>query len=269
MTPSPSRRTLLLGGAGLALGACGVGSVSGGGAKVSGNFISRSMKGTAVGWTVAYPKGYDEDAGLPVVLSLHGRGGTHETSFVGVRLHEVLDEVVSDGTPPFAIASVDGGDHSYWHRRTDGLDPVVMLGEEFLPMLAKRGLDVDRLGLYGWSMGGFGAMLLAREGKWPGLRGVAVSHPALFTAAGRTPAGAFDSAEDFDRNNVWARPDWLRDVPLRIDCGTEDPFYAATQNFVERMRPRPSGEFTRGGHNHTFLRKVAPAQMRFLGSLLT
>jgi len=269
VTRRPSRRALLVAGVGVALGACGV-DPDDGGARASGQFTSRWMKDSATGWTVVYPAGYAADADLPVVLSLHGRGGTHATSFGRVRLHRILNDVVADGTPPFAIASVDGGNNSYWHRRTDGRDPVSMLREQFLPLLEKRGLDVGTVGLYGWSMGGYGAMLLAgRSRRWIAPKGVAVSHPALFTAAGRTAAGAFDDAEDFDRNNVWAHPEWLKDVPLRIDCGTEDPFYAADKEFVERMRPRPSGGFTRGAHNHTFLRKVAPAQLRFLGSLLT
>lgn len=253
----------------MALGACGVGTDDGG-ARVGGQFASRWMKDSATGWAVAYPKGYSADADLPVVLSLHGRGGTHETSFGRVRLHQLLDAAVADGTPPFAIAAVDGGANSYWHRRVDGRDPASMLREEFVPLLEKRGLDVGRIGLYGWSMGGFGAMLLAgRTGTWLAPRGVAVSHPALFTAAGLTAAGAFDSPEDFGRHDVWGHPEWLKDVPLRIDCGTEDPFYPADRDFVDRMRPRPSGGFIRGAHNHAFLRKVAPGQLRFLGSLLT
>jgi hypothetical protein len=56
--------------------------------------------------------------------------------------------------PPFALASVDGGE-SYWHPRDSGEDAAAML-DEFVPLLACHGLDVRPLGFLGRSMGGFG-----------------------------------------------------------------------------------------------------------------
>ncbi|RNL79627.1 hypothetical protein EFL95_11705 [Nocardioides marmorisolisilvae] len=233
---------------------------------VSGSFHTRWMR-TQTGWTIAYPDGHGAGDKLPVVVSLHGRGGTHRTSFSSLGLDTYLDQVVKAGTPAFAIASVDGGDHSYWHRRTDGTDASAMVRDEFLPLLAERGLDTERLGLFGWSMGGYGALLMAGKQKLP-VKAVAVSSPALFTSPGATAAGAFDSPADFDANNVHGHPEWLRGVRLLMDCGLQDPFYAATKNLAGRLSPKPAGGFTEGAHNKDYWRRMVPAQLRFLGPIL-
>jgi S-formylglutathione hydrolase FrmB len=201
------------------------------------------------------------------VLSLHGRGASHRTTFTTLGLGQVLETLVDDGVPPFALASVDGGDHGYWHPRADGTDAGAMVAEEFVPMLDERGLDTGRLGLYGWSMGGYGALLLAGRDRVPA-RAVAVASPALFTSAAQTPAGPFDSAEDFSRNDVHGHPEWLDGVSLRVDCGRSDPFYVATRNFVDGLQSRPAGGFVRGSHDAAYWRRVAPAELRFLGRRL-
>lgn len=36
---------------------------------------------------------------------------------------------------------MDGGTDNYWHLRATGDDPRAMLTTEFLPLLAKRGLE--------------------------------------------------------------------------------------------------------------------------------
>lgn len=268
MSRPAARRTFLLGAAGMALSACGVDLVPRRDAKlVSGSFTSARMGGRKVGWTIGYPKGHGPGDDLPVVVSLHGRGDTHDSTFRTLHLADTLTDVLKGGTPAFALASVDGGDHGYWHHRADGTDAGAMVVDEFVPLLKERGLDTSRLGLYGWSMGGYGALLLAGKENLP-VRGVAVSSPALFTAAGLTPAGAFDDAADYDRNDVYGHPEWLDGVRLRVDCGLQDPFYPATRDFVGRLHPRPAGGFIQGAHTDDYWRKVAPQQMAFLGRRL-
>jgi enterochelin esterase-like enzyme len=265
-----SRRGVLLGAAGVLLSGCAdkpvVGTGSATGQMVEGSFDSRWTRSTT-GWTIAYPDGHGPGDRLAVLVSLHGRRGDHRTTFTSLRLKDHLDQVVGEGTDPFAIASVDGGDHSYWHRRADGTDASAMVREEFLPLLAEHGLDTDRLGLFGWSMGGYGALLMAGKQKLP-VTAVAVSSPALFRGPGATAPGAFDDAEDFSANDVLDHSTWLRAVPLRMDCGLQDPFCTATKDLAERLSPRPAGGFTVGGHSATYWRRVAPAQLRFVGDLL-
>jgi enterochelin esterase-like enzyme len=219
-----------------------------------------------VGWAIAYPPDHQPGDKLPVVVSLHGREGSSSKTFGQLHLDDVLDELAAHA-PPFAIASVDGGDHSYWHHRADGSDAGAMVTDEFVPLLRRRGLDTSRLGLYGWSMGGYGALLLAGKERMS-VNAVAVSSPALFTSSGATSAGAFDDAADFDAHDVYGHPQWLDGVDLRIDCGLSDPFYEATRAFASRLHPLPAGTFPAGGHDATFWRKVAPAQLRFLGRRL-
>ena len=48
---------------------------------------------------------------------------------------------------------------------------------------------------------------------------------------------------------------------VRIDCGTGDPFYEATKNFVGRVHPAPQGTFGSGFHDYAYWRSVAPAQI--------
>jgi pimeloyl-ACP methyl ester carboxylesterase len=228
---------------------------------------SAAMNGVEVGWTIAYPPGHRPGDRLPVVVTLHGRGASHTTAFSVLHLDRVLADVVAGGVRSFAVASVDGGDHGYWHPRADGTDPGAMVVDEFVPLLRHRGLDTGRLGLHGWSMGGYGALLLAGRDRVP-VRALAVASPALFVSAGSTPAGAFDSAEDFESNDVLAHPEWLDGVPLRVDCGRGDPFYATSRSFTSRLRQPPAGGFSAGAHTPAYWRSVAPAELRFLGRRL-
>ena len=144
-------------------GACDVDAVPAAGpvgAITSGRFAS-SARGRDVGWSLALPPGHD-CAGLPVALILHGRGDDHSSGFAQLKLHQFLAAYTRAGGTPFALAAVDGGD-GYWHPRSNGDNPLRMVTEEFLPMLGELGLRTDTIGVLGWSMGGYGALLFARE----------------------------------------------------------------------------------------------------------
>jgi enterochelin esterase-like enzyme len=232
---------------------------------VTGAFDSQARGGRRVRWAVAYPPGAGTNAALPVALVLHGRGDNWASAFGSHALDRFLADAMTSGTPAYALASMDGGEHSYWHRRSDGDDPQQMLVGEFLPMLASRGLRTDRIGLTGWSMGGYGALLLAERLGSTGCAAVAVDSPALWRRAGDTAPGAFDNADDYERNDVYAGRPRLRGIAVRVAIGTSDPFYAATRSFVSGLTPRPATDFSVGGHTLAFWRHSAPAQVRFLG----
>jgi enterochelin esterase-like enzyme len=278
----PTRRALVVGAAGAAAATGfglaawpsppsrpphGVPQVPAGGV-VSGSFRSAARGGRRSGWSIAYPPGSRTDAALPVALVLHGRGNNHATVFGSHALQFFLAAVVGAGVRPFALAAVDGGDHSYWHRRADGSDAQRMILDEFLPLLTARGLRTTRVALSGWSMGGYGALLLAEHLGAGRCAAVAVDSPALWLSPGDSAPGAFDDREDFLRNDVFAQRARLAGVPVRVAIGTSDPFYVATRRFVAELSPRPQTDFSRGGHDVTFWRHSAPAQLHFLGAAL-
>jgi S-formylglutathione hydrolase FrmB len=216
---------------------------------VSGSFASRARGGVEVGWLVSYPPGHPVDAALPVLLVLHGASGDHATVVESLGMDRFLAMACADGTAPFVVAAVDGG-ATYWRPQPDGTDSSRMLLDEFLPMLGRRGLATDRLGLSGWSMGGYGALRLVVEDAVP-VRAVAVLSPAV------TPG-----------DGVTDRPELLADVPLRIDCGRGDPFYPNVQDLVDDLDPAPVTSFGAGGHSAEYWRTVVPAQLRFIGGHL-
>ncbi len=63
----------------------------------------------------------------------------------------------------------------------------------------------------------------------------------------------------------------LDGIPVRIDCGTGDPFYDATRTYVAGFPRghRPTFTFRPGGHDARYWRRMAPAQLRFVGAHLT
>ena len=214
-------------------------------------------------------------AGLPLVLALHGRGGTAWDAVGWLRADTALQEHVERGGAPFAIVSVDGGDHSYYHPRADGTDALRMLTDELLPRVADLGVRTARLGVMGWSMGGFGALMLAREsaqGRLPGHEVVAAigTAPALWAEPGASAPGAFDDAEDFDRwGDLVTSPGIDGTVALRVDCGDEDPFAGAVRAYRRKVEPTPAGGFVPGGHDGACWRPLLPAQLAFLAEHLT
>ncbi len=234
-----------------------------------GSFRSRA-RGKQVGWALARPPGAPAaDGTLPVVVALHGRGQDHTSAFRRDRL--ALDRFLADGVargvPAFAVASIDG-DESYWHDRADGDRAGAMVVDELLPMLADLGLDTRRTGLVGWSMGGFGALHLGASLGPSRVAAVAALSPALWHEYDDTAPGAYDDAADFDRVTVMGRQAALDRIPVRVDCGKGDPFYATTRDYVAGFDDPPAGGFQLGDHDSGYWRRIAPRVLEFLGAAL-
>ena len=260
-------------------GACDVDAVPAPGpvgAITSGGFAS-SARGRDVGWSLALPPGHTA-AGLPVTLILHGRGDDHSSGFAHLKLHEFLAAYTRAGGTPFALAAVDGGDR-YWHPRSDGDDPLRMITEEFLPMLDKLGLRIDPIGVLGWSMGGYGALLFAREANRGTLSSVAASgrttvvaaaasSPALFASFRASSSGAFDSAADFAKyGDLVSAPDAGK-TALYVGCGATDAFTGETRRYRANASRLPAGDISKGCHTGGYWRSVAAAQISYIGSHL-
>jgi S-formylglutathione hydrolase FrmB len=233
---------------------------------VSGSFGSR-YRHTEVGWSISYPPGGVRR--LPVVVFLHGRGGDHAGPFTSLHLDRFQAAAARHGVPPFAIASIDGGDHEYWHpRRTS--DPAGMVIHEFLPLLAGHGLDVRHIGLMGNSMGGYGTLYLAEVMGRRRVAAAVAESPAIWHHAAQTVEGAFDDAADFAANTIFGarRLRRLHGIALRIDCGASDGFAPITRDLRSRLHPTPAGGIEPGEHDAAYWRSQAPAQLRFLGAHL-
>ncbi len=237
--------------------------------RLSGSFVSPARGGIVTNWVITLPPGQppgpspDQIAPLRPVIALHGLSGNANT-VLGLGVEDGLAQLVKAGRPPFAVVSVDGGD-TYWHRRTSGQDSGAMVLNELLPMLAAKGLDTSRVGFIGWSMGGYGALLLGARLGPARTAGICAVSPALYTAYSLSTPGAFDNYQDWVRNNVTGLPA-LASIPLRVDCGTADRFYPATRQFVAQLTTPPSGGFSDGGHDVTYWRQQLPGELAWLAS---
>ena len=200
---------------------------------------------------------------VPVCVWLHGRGDGAATVVDELKVPNFLSQAIGGGVTPFVVVALDGGER-YWHRRQGGEDPEAMVVDELPLMLEQQGIIVERWAIAGWSMGGYGALLLAE--RHPKFSAVAVSSPAVWFRSGDTRPGAFDSAEDFASHDVLAS---LQSLPaaVRIDCGLQDPFASTSAVMLARI-PGVHGAMVEGAHTMRFWRSVLPAQLAFLGRAL-
>jgi S-formylglutathione hydrolase FrmB len=231
---------------------------------VTGSFVSAARGGVSTNWAIARPP--NQTKPLRPVIALHGKGSDASTVMAG-GVEQGLAQAVSAGLPPFAVVAVDGGG-GYWHKRASGEDSGAMVLNELIPMLASQNLDTSRVAFLGWSMGGYGALLLgSRLGPGRTAAICAVS-PALWLSPGATAPGAFDGADDWSANTVFGLPA-LASIPIRVDCGDSDPFYAATKQFVAQLPNPPAGGFSPGGHNPGFWSSQLPGELTWMAPLLT
>ena len=219
---------------------------------VSGSFRSTARRGAATGWTVAYPHGTPTDAELPVMVVLHGRGGDHTTAFTDLGVDRVVGAAVADGARPFAVATVDGGP-GYWRPEPSGADSGRMVVEELLPLLARRGLQVDRPALAGWSMGGYGALRLAGLGLVD-----ATSVATLSPAVHRD--------EPTSDDDVLGHPERLVGTPVQVSVGDGDAYRPVDDDLVEGLRRAGVDVEFHGGpgaHQARYWRTYVPGLVDF------
>jgi enterochelin esterase-like enzyme len=251
-----------------ALGACDVAAPDPRhrpGPVVSGSFRSARRR-TDVRYRIAYPPGYRTSDPLPVCLVLHGASYDERVVDGEFQLAGYLADAVGAGTPAFVLAAAYGGAR-WWHPRADGDDPLGMLADEFLPLLTRRGLGAgagQRIGLLGYSMGGYGALLFAE--MFPAkVSACAVGSPAIWRSYSAAAEGAFDSAADFSSHDVLTRASALTGVPVRVDVGRDDPFIGNVAALKAAL-PRDARVHTAPGcHDARFWRSVAPQALAFLG----
>jgi S-formylglutathione hydrolase FrmB len=190
---------------------------------VRSRFVRRTLPQVA-----AIPRGADDaDSKPPLLVFLHGHGRDGEESNVSGPFFEALHRLGA-GAP--IVVFPNGGESSYYHRRSSG-DRARYVLDEVIPQAVRRtGADPRRVAIGGISMGGFGAYSLARL-RPRSFCAVGGHSAALWRSGGETAPGAFDDAEHFARNDLVAlarargRAAFGR-ARLWLDGATEDPFRA-------------------------------------------
>jgi S-formylglutathione hydrolase FrmB len=263
--PELSRRTILGLGIG-AVGAYALGTTAPASAAptfASGFFMSAARGGVLTQWAIARPPG--QTGPLRPIIALHGKGQSAAGVMAG-GVEQGLAQAVAAGLPPVAVVAVDGGG-SYWHKRASGEDSGAMVLDELIPMLGTQEIDTSRVAFLGWSMGGYGALLLGSRIGPARTAAICAASPALWTSAGAAAPYAFDGAADYEAHSVWGRPE-LNSIPLRIDCGDGDPFAEATRQFIAQLPNPPAGGFSPGGHDGAYWSSQLPAELAWISPLL-
>jgi S-formylglutathione hydrolase FrmB len=231
---------------------------------VTGSFVSAARGGISTNWAIARPPG--QTKALRPLIALHGKDSDAATVMAG-GVEQGLAQAVAAGLPPFAVVAVDGGG-GYWHKRASGEDSGAMVLNELIPMLGNQSLDTSRVAFLGWSMGGYGALLLGGRLGAGRTAAICAVSPALWMSSGAAAPGAFDGPDDFSANSVFGMPA-LASIPIRVDCGDSDPFYDATKQFIAQLPNPPAGGFSPGGHNGAFWSSQLPAELTWIAPLLT
>ncbi|AZG46076.1 alpha/beta hydrolase [Gordonia insulae] len=240
--------------------------IAGGPPLVTGSFVSAKMGGRETRWAVARPAGVT--GRLPVVVVLHALNTNEKSIFSSkLEMQNVLQRYVDAGNAPFALAAADAA-RNYFHPRADGTDGGAMILDEFLPMLASNSelnLSTERIGLFGWSMGGYGALRLGALLGAPRVAAIAVSSPALWADPRNFPPRAFDSYDDYQANSLFGQQAAFAKIPLLISIGSSDQFFTYTRQWAAGLHPPAAFGTSAGGHTNRYWRSVLPEQVEFLG----
>lgn len=207
-----------------------------------------AARGRTVDFYTAVPAGHGDGRGLPVCLVLHG-GSKTPRDFAGLGLGRFLTDAVRRGAAPFVLAAASGGLLSW--RPNGGDDPQAMMHEEIPAWCAARGFDTSRLAAWGWSMGGYGSLLLAET--FSGfVRAVAAFSPAVSTG-----------------DDVFTGAQQLRGVPVGLWCGRYDGLYSEVRA-LQRALPQDvaAGGYGVGRHNFGYWSTVIPEAFDFLAAEL-
>lgn len=194
--------------------------------------VRSAARGQDVNLFTAVPAGHGNGGGLPVAVVLHGASAT-AADFQGFGLGRFLTAAVEAGAEPFVLAGADGGVLRWEPSGAD--DPQRMVLDEMPAWLEERGFDAGRRALWGWSMGGYGALRVAEvDPGWASA--VAAFSPAV-------------SAGDA----VFTGADALAPVPLGVWCGTDDSFYDEVKALVSTLPEPPEVEsYGEGGHTRAY-----------------
>ena len=224
--------------------------------------VESRLVGRSLEQAVFVPSGDTE--GRPLLILLHGRSSSPDS----MAKKSITNAIGKLGARAPVVVFANGGNHSYYHDRADGRWGSYVLEEVIPTAIRKYRLDGRRVAIGGFSMGGFGALDLARFRRFCA---VGAHSAAMWRTGGETPQGAFDDAEDFEQNDLIeaaaANPRLYGDAKVWIDVGTEDPFRSADEELARRL----SGErfvLWRGDHDFSHFERDAPRVMKFYADAL-
>jgi len=174
-------------------------------------------------------------AGRPLLVFLHGLGANGEYANLDSPMFAAL---AAQGAHAPDIVFPDGGTDSYWHNRAGGAWSSYVLDEVIPRAVALVHADPRRIAIGGISMGGFGALDIARlhPGRFCAVGGHSA---ALFAAGADTAPGAFDDAVDFAHHDVLAAAragNPYGTTPVWLDVGTDDPFRSTDTALAAALR---------------------------------
>jgi enterochelin esterase-like enzyme len=227
---------------------------------IKSRFAHRSLRVTLV-----QPAGATE--GRPLLVFLHGRGDKGEDSNVNDAFFNAL---AAQGDRAPAVVFPNGGNHGYWHDRRGAKWARYVLDEVIPRAIRELHADPKRVAIGGISMGGFGALDLARLHPQR-FCAVGAHSPALWQTAGETAPGAFDDAQDFARHDVVGaarrNPSLFKGTPAWLDAGSADPFQPGDRALdralgTVRLRTYP------GAHEGAYWRAHYRAYLRFYAAAL-
>jgi len=205
----------------------------------------------------------------PLLIFLHGKGEDQNSNLDGAMFAALarLGPRAPDVVFPY------GGADSYWHDRASGAWGSYVVDDVIPRAAAILHADGTRVAIGGISMGGFGALDIARlhPGRFCAVGGHSA---AVFFSGGSSAAGAFDDAADFARHDVLAAAragDPYAGMPVWIDNGAQDPFLAADTALVGALRAHGhpvSFHVWPGGHDQAYWNSHWDSYLRFYAGAL-
>jgi S-formylglutathione hydrolase FrmB len=216
----------------------------------------------------------------PLLIFLHGRHDPSPVAWLipsksgpeSLLSNQFFRSLAQLGVRAPVVVLLNGGGHSYYHDRADGPWASMILREAIPDAVRRFGTTPGRIAIGGESMGGYGALHIAtlRPAEFCAVGGHSA---ALWVTGGQSAPGAFDNAEDYVRNDVFAaaRHGALDRLPVWIDGGTADPFRAADATFVAGLRHRGvkvTYHVWPGGHTQSYWSAHMTSYLRFYSAAL-
>jgi enterochelin esterase-like enzyme len=203
----------------------------------------------------------------PLLVLLYGRGSSPD-ELLSAQLFAALE---SEGSDAPIVLLPNGDDASYWHDRATGRWATSVVREAIPDAVRAYRADPHRVAIGGFSMGGFGALDIARlhPGRFCAIGGHSA---ALFEMAGEATEGSFDDAEDFSRHDLFSLESHYGATPIWMDVGADDPFRKADSDYARVLRARGADITFRtwpGGHNGSYWRSHMDAYIRFYAAALS